>query len=82
MKKSSGPDDITTEILVVVGYIGITELTKWANLMYVQGSFPSELNYLLTYPLHPNVGHKVTTFVYILVRQITLSNLFVFCIVV
>ena len=44
MKKSPGPDDITTEMLVAAIYIGITKLTKLANMMYVQGSFPSELN--------------------------------------
>ena len=36
MKKSPGPDDITTEMLVTAGDIGITELTKLANMMYVQ----------------------------------------------
>ena len=44
MKRSPGPDDITTEMLVAAGDIGITELTKLANMMYVQGSVPSELN--------------------------------------
>ena len=44
MKKSTGTDDITTKIIVAAGDIGITELTKLANMMYVQGSFPSELN--------------------------------------
>ena len=42
MKESPGPDDITTEMFVVAGYIGISELSKLANMMYVQGSFPSE----------------------------------------
>ena len=41
MKKSPSPDDITTEMLVAPGDIGITELTKLTNMMYVQGSFPS-----------------------------------------
>ena len=31
-------------MLVAAGDIGITELTRLANMMYVQGSFPSELN--------------------------------------
>ena len=44
MKKSPGPDDITIKMLVAAGDIGITELTKLANMMHVQGSFPSELN--------------------------------------
>ena len=44
MKRSPGPDDITTEMLVAVGDIGITEFTNLANMMYVQGSFPRELN--------------------------------------
>ena len=44
MKKPPGPDDITTEMLVAAGNIGITELTKLVNMMYVQGSFPGELN--------------------------------------
>ena len=38
------PYDITTEMLVAAGDVGLTELTKLANMMYVQGSFPSELN--------------------------------------
>ena len=42
MKKSPGPDDITTEVLVAAGDIGVTELSKLANMMYVQGSFPSD----------------------------------------
>ena len=41
MKRSPGPDNITTELLVAAGDIGITELTKLANMIYVQGSFPS-----------------------------------------
>ena len=31
-------------MIVAAGDIGITELTKLANMMYVQGSVPSELN--------------------------------------
>ena len=44
MKKSPGHDNSTTEMLVAAGDIEITELTKLANMMYVQGSFPSALN--------------------------------------
>ena len=44
MKKSFGPDDITTEMLVAAGDVGITDFTKLANMMYVQGSFPSAPN--------------------------------------
>ena len=46
MKKLPGPDDISTEMFVAARDIGITELTKLANMMYacVQGSFESELN--------------------------------------
>ena len=40
MKKTPDPDDITTEMLVAAGDIGIIELTKLANIIYVQGSFP------------------------------------------
>ena len=36
MKKLPGPDYITTEMLIAAGDIGITELTKLANVMYVQ----------------------------------------------
>ena len=36
--KSPGPDDITTEMRVAVGDIKMTELTKLANMMYVQGT--------------------------------------------
>ena len=32
MKKSPGPDDITTEMLVAAGDIGKTELIKRANM--------------------------------------------------
>ena len=51
MKKSPGPDDITIEMLVDAGDIEITELTKPANMMYVKGSFPSELNKSIFIPL-------------------------------
>ena len=44
MEKSPGPDDITSEMLVAAGDIGLAELTKLANMMYVQGSFLCELN--------------------------------------
>ena len=44
MNKSPGPDDITTEMLVTAGDVCILELTKLTKLMYVQESFPSELN--------------------------------------
>ena len=35
MKKSPGPDNITTDMLVAARGVGITELTKLANMMYV-----------------------------------------------
>ena len=38
MKESPVPDDITTEMLIAAEDIGITELTKLANMMYVQVS--------------------------------------------
>ena len=44
MKRSPDPDAITTDMLVATGDVWITELTKLANMMYVQGNFPSELN--------------------------------------
>ena len=44
MKKSPGPDDIVTEMLVAAGETGIAELTTLSNMIYNQGSFPSELN--------------------------------------
>ena len=44
MRKSPGPDDIVTEMLVDAGDMGIAELTKLSNMMYIQGGFPSELN--------------------------------------
>ena len=44
MRKSPGPDDIVTEMLVAAGDMGIAELTKLSNMMYIQGGFPSELN--------------------------------------
>ena len=44
LRTSSGPDDIVTEMLVVAGDMGIAELTKLSNMMYIQGDFPSELN--------------------------------------
>ena len=56
MKKSPGPEDITTEMLVAAGAIGITELIQLANMMYVQGSFPSELNKSIFIAL-PNVNN-------------------------
>ena len=50
MRKSPGPDDIVTEMLVAAGDMGITKLTKLSNMMYIQGGFPSELENL--YILH------------------------------
>ena len=44
LRKSPGPDDIVTEMLVAAGDMGIAELTKLSNMMYIQGGFPSELN--------------------------------------
>ena len=44
MRKSPGPDDIVTEMLVAAGDMWIAELTKLSNMMYIQGGFPSELN--------------------------------------
>ena len=44
MNKSPCPDNITTEMIVAAGDIGITELTKLDNMMYVQENFPSDLN--------------------------------------
>ena len=58
MKKSPGPDDITTEMLVAAGDIGITELTNLANMMCVQGSFPGELNKSIFIAL-PNVNGTI-----------------------
>ena len=59
MKKSPGPGDITTEMLVGAGDIGITELTKLANMMYPQGSFANELNKSIFVAL-PNVNNGKT----------------------
>ena len=42
MRKSPGPDDIVTEMLVAAGDMGI--VPKLSNMMYIQGGFPSELN--------------------------------------
>ena len=42
--KSSGPDGITSEMLVAAGEVGILELTELSNMIHNQGSFPSELN--------------------------------------
>ncbi len=44
MNKAAGPDNITTELLVAAGDIGIVELTKLSNMMYNKGCLPSELN--------------------------------------
>ena len=43
-KKSPGPDDMTTEMLVAAGEVGILEFTELANMIHDQGSLPSELN--------------------------------------
>ena len=34
MRKSPGPDDIVTEMLVAASDMGIAELTKLSNMMY------------------------------------------------
>ena len=44
MKKAPGTNDSITEMIVAAGEIGVSELTKLSNMMYSQGSFPSELN--------------------------------------
>ena len=44
MRISPGPDDIVTGMRVAAGDMGITELSKLSNMMYIQGGFPSELN--------------------------------------
>ena len=44
MRKSPGPDDIVTEMLVAAGDMRIAELTKLSNMMYIQSGFPSGLN--------------------------------------
>ena len=44
MRKSPGPGDIVTEMPVAACDMGIAELTKLSNMMYIQGGFPSELN--------------------------------------
>ena len=44
MRKSPGPDDIVTGMLVAAGDMGIAELTKLSNMMYIQGGFTHELN--------------------------------------
>ena len=41
MRKSPGPDDIVTEMLQAAGDMGIAELTKLSNMMYIQGGFPN-----------------------------------------
>ena len=58
MKKSPGSDDVTTEMLLSAGDAGITELTKLTNMMYVQGSFPIELNKSICITL-PNVNGTI-----------------------
>ena len=40
MRKAPGPDDITTEMLVVTGGRGVTEITNLANMMYSEDRFP------------------------------------------
>ena len=44
MRKSPGPNNMVTEMLVAAGDMEIDELTKLSNMMYIQGGFPSELN--------------------------------------
>ena len=43
MRKSPGSGDIVTEMRVAASDVGIAELTKLSNMMYIQGGFPSEL---------------------------------------
>ena len=58
MRKSPGPDDIVTEMHVAAGDMGIAELTKLSNMMYIQGGFPSELNksLFITLPKHRTIS--------------------------
>ena len=41
---NTGPDGITTEMLVAAGEVGIFELTELSTMIHNQGSFPSDLN--------------------------------------
>ena len=44
MRKSPGPDDIVTEMLVAAGDMGIAELTKLSNMMYIHKAGNSNCN--------------------------------------
>ena len=39
LRKSPGPHNIVTEMLVAAGDMGIAELTKLSNMMYIQKWF-------------------------------------------
>ena len=44
MRKTSGPDDITTKMLVAAGGRGVTEITNLENMMYSEGRFPEQMH--------------------------------------
>ena len=46
MKMSPGPDDITAEMRVAAGNNGLAELVKLCNVIYDEGCFREELNFL------------------------------------
>ena len=50
-KKSHGPDDITTEMLVAAGEVGILELTELSIMIHNQES-TSQVNLINLYLLH------------------------------
>ena len=52
MRKTPGPDGITTEMLVAAGGRGVTEITNLANMIYSDGRFPEQMfkSILITLP--------------------------------
>ena len=57
MKKSPGPDDISTEIIVAAGEAGLTEVTNLSNMMYKECYYPEEMNKSL-FIILPKVSGK------------------------
>ena len=70
MRKSPGPDDIVTEMLVATGGMGLAELTKLSNMMYIQGGFPSKLNKSIFITLPSFMSHITKLVLRIVINRI------------
>ena len=79
MRKTLGPDDITTEMLVAADGRGVTDITNLANMMYSEGRFPEKMfkSIFITIPKvkGPAKCEKHRTISFVTFAKVTLSVL-------